>query len=97
MTTIAIPRRSKMEVKIDILQAISKGTVRPTHIMNQSNLSWATMRNFMKTLEDQGLVMPNYFEGRKNYVLTQKGIRVLDAYANVRGQLESLQLIAPLT
>ena len=85
-----------MEVKIDILQAISEGIGRPTHIMYRSNLSWASMRHFIKFLEDQGLVSPVYEEGRKNYTLTQKGVRVVDAYANVRVQLNSLQLIAPL-
>ena len=85
-----------MEVKIDILQAISEGAGRPTHIMYRSNLSWAVMRNFIKTLEEQGLVNSTVVEGRKNYVLTQKGIRVLDTYSNVRKQLESPQLIAQL-
>jgi len=85
-----------MEVKIDILQAISEGAGRPTHIMYRSNLSWAVMRNFIKIMEEQGLVSSNVVEGRKNYVLTQKGTRVLETYTNVRKQLESPQLIAQL-
>jgi predicted transcriptional regulator len=85
-----------MEVKIDILQAIAEGAGRPTHIMYRSNLSWAVMRNFIRMLEEQGLVSSNVVEGRKNYVLTQKGIRVLDTYSNVRKQLESPPLIAQL-
>jgi predicted transcriptional regulator len=93
---LAGPRRSKMEVKIDILQAIAEGAGRPTHIMYRSNLSWAVMRNFIRALEEQGLVSASDVEGRKNYVLTSKGIRVLETYANVRKQLEAPQLIAPL-
>jgi predicted transcriptional regulator len=85
-----------MEVKIDILQAIAEGAGRPTHIMYRSNLSWAVMRNFIRMLEEQALVSSNVVEGRKNYVLTQKGIRVLDTYSNVRKQLESPPLIAQL-
>ena len=85
-----------MEVKIDILQAIAEGAGRPTHIMSRSNLSWAVMRNFIKILEEQGLVSSNVVEGRKNFVLTQKGTRVLETYSNVRKQLESPQLIAQL-
>ena len=85
-----------MEVKIDILQAISEGAGRPTHIMYRSNLSWAVMRNFIKIMEEQGLVSSTVVEGRKNYVLTQKGTRVLETYTNVRKQLESPQLIAQL-
>jgi predicted transcriptional regulator len=93
---LAGPRRSKMEVKIDILQAISEGAGRPTHIMYRSNLSWAVMRNFIKALEEQGLVISSVIEGRKNYILTQKGTRVLETYANVRKQLETPQLVAQL-
>ena len=85
-----------MEVKIDILQAIAEGAGRPTHIMYRSNLSWAVMRNFIKMLEEQGLVISTVVEGRKNYVLTPKGNRVLDTYANVRKQLETPQLLAAL-
>jgi predicted transcriptional regulator len=83
-----------MEVKIDILQAISEGAGRPTHIMYRSNLSWAVMRNFIKGLEEQNLVISTVVEGRKNFILTPKGIRVLDTYANVRKQLENPQLVA---
>ncbi len=87
------PRRSKMEVKIDIMQAIAEGAGRPTHIMYRSNLSWAVMRNFMKLLEQQALVATDRVDGRKTYVLTEKGIRVLQTYANVKKQLDTL---APL-
>jgi predicted transcriptional regulator len=87
------PRRSKMEVKIDIMQAIAEGAGRPTHIMYRSNLSWAVMRNFMKLLETQGLVVVDKVSGRKTYVLTEKGQRVLQTYTNVKSQLDQL---APL-
>lgn len=83
-------RRSKMEVKIDIMQAIAEGAGRPTHIMYRSNLSWAVMRSFIRLLESQGLVLSSRVEGKKNYVLTEKGERVLKTYTSVRNQLESL-------
>lgn len=86
-------RRSKMEVKIDIMQAIAEGAGRPTHIMYRSNLSWAVMRSFIKALESQGLILSSQIDGKKSYVLTEKGTRVLKTYASVRNQLESL---APL-
>lgn len=85
-----------MEVKIDILQAISEGAGRPTHIMYRSNLSWAVMRSFIKALERQALVTSKEIEGRKNYVLTQKGARVLETYESVRRQLESVPLVVPV-
>lgn len=82
-----------MEVKIDIMQAMAEGAGRPTHIMYRSNLSWAVMRGFIKTLEQQGLVVSNDVEGRRNYILTEKGSKVLQTYTSVRKQLESVPLV----
>jgi predicted transcriptional regulator len=90
---LAGPRRSKMEVKVDIMQAIAEGAGRPTHIMYKSNLSWAVMRNFIRMLESQGLVSSSEMEGRKSYTLTEKGNHVLATYTRVRRQLESIPLL----
>ena len=90
---LAGPRRSKMEVKIDIMQAIADGSGRPTHIMYRSNLSWAVMRSVMKALEHQGLVISREIEGHRSYVLTDKGSRVLQTYRSVKNQLESLPVL----
>jgi predicted transcriptional regulator len=90
---LTAPRRSRMEVKIDILQAIADGSGRPTHIMYRSNLSWAVMRGVMKVLEQQGLVISKEIEGRRSYVLTEKGSRVLETYRSVKNQLESVPIL----
>jgi predicted transcriptional regulator len=82
-------RRSRMEVRIDILQAIADGAGRPTHIMYRSNLSWSIMQSFVRVLEQQGLISRMDREGKKNYVLTEKGQRVLQTYLSVRQQLEN--------
>jgi predicted transcriptional regulator len=82
-----------MEVKIDILQAIADGSGRPTHIMYRSNLSWAVMRGVMKVLEQQGLVISKEIEGRRSYILTEKGSRVLETYRSVKTQLESVPVL----
>lgn len=90
---LSAPRRSRMEVKIDILQAISDGSGRPTHIMYRSNLSWAVMRGVMKNLEQQGLVVVSDVEGRRNYILTEKGVKVLQTYRSVKNQLDSMPIL----
>lgn len=92
-SVLSAPRRSRMEVKIDILQAIADGSGRPTHIMYRSNLSWAVMRGVIKNLEQQGLVVSNDVEGRRSYVLTDKGLKVLQTYRTVKTQLESVPLL----
>lgn len=83
-------RRSRMEVKIDILQAIKEGAGRPTHIMYRSNLSWSVMQGFIKTLEIQGLVQTDASERKKRYILTEKGERVLKTYLSMRTQFDSM-------
>jgi predicted transcriptional regulator len=86
-------RRSRMEVKIDILQAIKEGAGRPTHIMYRSNLSWSVMQGFIRTLEIQGLVKTEASERKKRYLLTEKGERVLKTYLSMRTQFDA---IAPI-
>jgi predicted transcriptional regulator len=85
-----------MEAKMDILQAILEGAARPTHIRCRSKLTWEAYQNVITGLEEMGLVSLAEVEDRKVYALTQKGIKVLDEYANVRRQFVSLQLVAPL-
>lgn len=84
-----------MEVKIDIMKAIAEGAGRPAHIMYRSNLSWSVMRGFINVLELQGLIRTNDVEGRRNYTLTDKGVRVLQTYLSVRKQLDMAE-VAPV-
>jgi predicted transcriptional regulator len=81
-------RRSKLEVKISILQAISDGATRQTHIMYHSNLSWSFAHMFIKTMEKQGLISTIIVKGRRNFILTDRGKRALSAYTVVTRELE---------
>jgi predicted transcriptional regulator len=93
----ASARRSKLEVKIDIMRAITEGAGRPTHIMYRSNLSWSVMQNFIHNMEIQGLVVTKDSEGRKSYALTEKGQRVLETYLSVRKQLDVISPVLTST
>jgi predicted transcriptional regulator len=86
-------RRSKLEVKISILQAISAGATRQTHIMYRSNLSWSFARIFIRTMEKQGLISTLVVKGRKNFILTDRGKRALAAYTSVTRELEMESLV----
>jgi predicted transcriptional regulator len=94
--TTSRSRRSNMEVKMDILQAIFEGARRPTHIMYRSKLSWDAYLNLITGLEEMELVSLGKVEERKIYKLTDKGARVLETYAQVLEQFGSLQLTVPL-
>lgn len=81
-------RRSRLEVKISILRAISEGATRQTHIMYRSNLSWSFAHMFIRILEKQGLITTVVVRGRKNFTLTDRGKRALEAYTAVTKELD---------
>jgi len=86
-------RRSRLEVKIDIMQAIYQGATKPAHIMYRSNLSWNIAHNALNLMEKQGLVITTESEGRRSYHLTEKGVRVLRTFSSLKIQFEALPLI----
>lgn len=87
-------RRSKLEVKISILRAISDGATRQTHIMYRSNLSWSFAHMFIRTMEKQGLISTIMVKGRRNFTLTDRGERALSAYTAVSKELDMESVVA---
>jgi predicted transcriptional regulator len=87
-------RRSRLETNADILRAIAEGAEKPTHIMYKANLSWSVMQGYIKALEEQSLIVSRETDGRRHYELTEKGLRVLNAFLAVRRELD-LQNLPP--
>jgi predicted transcriptional regulator len=81
-------RRSRLETNADILRAIAEGAEKPTHIMYKANLSWSVMQGYIKALEEQNLIVSRETDGRRHYELTEKGLRVLNAFLAVRRELD---------
>jgi predicted transcriptional regulator len=81
-------RRSRLEVKIEILKAISLGAIRQTQIMHDCNLSWSFAQTFIRILEKQGLISVELLRGRKTFTLSERGRRALAAYTTVNTALE---------
>jgi len=67
---------------LDILSAIKGGMDKPTRIMYASNLSWKPTQKVLSNLMEQGLlemrITPRL--SRKRYIITEKGIDVLDYF-----------------
>jgi len=73
-------RRSKLEIYLDVLKAVSK-TGRLTHIGNLANLSWNDTVKNLKFLELKGFVKAvKTSNGKNEYTLTQKGFEALEAF-----------------
>lgn len=81
-------RRSDLELKIEILRAISNGANKQAHIIQKSNISWAMAQNFVRKLEKQGLIETRQLGGRKTFGITERGQRVLDSYLSMIKDLE---------
>ncbi len=89
-------RRSRLEIKITILDAISHGNQRLAHIMYYAKLPPRMCGSIVRTMEQQGLVVilpPEEGRKTKRYALTERGIRALESYLAIvkQLQLESLQ------
>ncbi|MGI0091690.1 MAG: winged helix-turn-helix domain-containing protein [Nitrososphaerales archaeon] len=85
-------RRSVLELKIEILQAIADGASKQSHIIQKSNISWSMARNFVRRLEVQGLIETRRLKGRKSFVITERGKRVLCSYLSM---IKGLELDVP--
>lgn len=87
-------RRSKLEVYLDVLRTIKKGTRKPTRIMYESNLSWKPLQKTLNSLISQELVYeyePEDLRDKRTttcYDLTQKGENVLKYFKRAEDLIE---------
>lgn len=80
-------RRSKLEIAIDILDAISEGRDRPTRIMYSANTSWIPLQELLEMLLSCGLIVERNQNAARRYLLTEKGAKTLTYFDSVRNQL----------
>ena len=81
--------RSRTEIVGLILEATNGGGATKTKIMYKAFLSFAQLREYLKTLQDNGLI--EYEAGMQTYRTTEKGMRLLDIYEQMH------ELAPPLT
>ncbi|MGA2665106.1 MAG: DUF354 domain-containing protein [Nitrososphaerales archaeon] len=84
---IILKRRSKMEVRIDIIQASSLRPLRPTHIMKAANISYNELKLIIDDLERKGLLKVEVTLGGKYYQSTGEGLKLLQEYKQFRDRL----------
>ena len=75
-------RRSKLDIQLDVLNAVREGEDKPTRIMYAANMSWNSMKKILDRLVDGGLLSVISTTGgklvRRRYEITEKGISVLN-------------------
>ena len=70
-------KRSRLEIYLDVLQAIKKGVNKPTRIMYRTNLSWTPLQEILESMISQEIIKKIEVNKRKEYVITKKGLNVL--------------------
>ena len=78
-----MPRRSKLEIYLDVLWAIKKGTRKPTRIMYEANLSWKPLQKILQSMMSQDLIVEIDARAEKDkrtsavYEINQKGENIV--------------------
>ncbi len=84
-------RRSRFEIYMDIMTALSDGPKNPTRLMYTTNLSWAPLQECLKSLINQGMVQESgQNSSRKSYALTQKGSDIIGRYKDFMKDINQL-------
>ena len=76
-------RRSRLEIMLEILSIVGGGKDKPTNIMYSASLSWKPTQRILSYMVEQGLVemmMPPPGKSRRRYVITEKGVNVLNYF-----------------
>lgn len=80
-------KRSKLELYLEVLRAVSRGVSKPTNIMYKCNLSWASSKEILDALVEQSLLSVIDNEGRKIYRITERGRKVLEYFVKAQDLL----------
>ena len=73
-------KRSRLEIYLDVLQAVRKGVDKPTRIMYRTNLSWKPLKKTLDVMVEQDLIVSEEEGGHTFYKITEKGKNVLDYF-----------------
>lgn len=94
-------RRSKLEIYLDILWAIKRGTRKPTRIMYEANLSWKPLQRILKSMISQGLIFEFDVSGEGDkrtsnvYEITQKGESIVKYFNRGKEFLKLEEITKP--
>ena len=89
-----MPRRSRLELYLDVLWAIKRGTIKPTRIMYEANLSLKPLQKILNSMLAQKLVedvdASDNRDKRTNtiYKITQKGENIITYFSRAQEYLE---------
>ena len=80
-------RRSRVELYVDILQALANGRESPTRIVYAANLSYDRVVKCLDFLEEQELIQRGNEFKKRRYKITSKGMDVVRYFGEVQNAL----------
>ena len=81
-------RRSKLEVCLDILEALARRSMGLTRLSMEVNVNYVSLKRYMELLLDQGLVKEAVSgEGRHIYHITERGLTALSYFVKLKNLL----------
>ena len=83
-------KRSKLEIYLDILKVIKRGTHKPTRIMYRTNLSWKPLMKILEALLEQDLIIAIKRINRQEFEITHKGREILSHFESA---LDTIKII----
>ena len=91
---LSMGRRSRLEIYLEVLNAIKSGITKPTRIMYASNMSWNTSQKLLVKLVAEGLVLETSIESKvrkkREYSLTDKGLNFISHFVDAPVDLRKL-------
>src|SRR5579862_5475447 len=79
--------RSSTEIIDSMLRSIRSGATK-THIMYRAYMSYSQLKEYLKLLEERELI--KYEQGSQLYLLTEKGLRFMNAYDKINELVPSI-------
>ena len=77
-------RRSRLEILLSILSVVRGGKNKPTNIVYAANLSWKRTQGMLSDLVEQGLLEVRIAPRARRYMITDKGVDVLDYFERAK-------------
>lgn len=79
-------RRSRLEIINDILRSIQNkgGSIKPTHLLYKSNLSYDRMKMYVEELMKKGLMNEEKVKDKKMFCITEKGFEFLSSFRKIK-------------
>ena len=86
-------KRSRAEIVLDILEALTRGPQPPTRLATAANLPYDRLAAILGDLERAGVVRVESLEGRTRVVsLTRKGLTLYSELSRLRRLIRDLGL-----